>query len=85
MGTTPSKAFEVIDWSPNRNFSKEHRINEWYDQEPKNAEYYSGERFFKVSRNLYPDYTKGWLYGYNEDTSYWHRVLTCDEDGCYEN
>jgi len=71
MGISISK-YEVLDWSVNRNFSKEHNISEWYDVEPKNSEYYDGTRFFKVSRSLYPSYTRGWIYGYqSENADYW--------------
>lgn len=30
----------------------------------KNYDYYTGLRFTKVSRALYPSYTRGYLYGY---------------------
>ncbi len=30
----------------------------------KNYDYYTGLRMFKVSRALYPAYTRGYLYGY---------------------
>lgn len=75
MGNNPSR-FEVIDWAVNRNYSKDHHISEWEDLEPKNAEYYDGTRFFKISRNLYPSYTRGWLYGYYpEDAEYWKNMF----------
>lgn len=66
MGTTPSR-FMVLDWSVERQFSQEHNISEWEEFEPKNTEYYEGTRFFKVSKSLYPQYTRGWLYGYYEN------------------
>ena len=74
MGAGLSR-WEVIDWSVNRNVSQEHRISAWQELEPKNAEYYDGTRFFKVSRGLYPSYTKGFIYGYNHDTDYWYDTL----------
>lgn len=85
MGSSASQPWQVLDWSPERNYSREHRISEWNELEPKNAEYYDGQRFFTVSRNLYPDYSRGWIYGYDQDPDYWHRVLTADEDGNYED
>lgn len=41
---------------------------------PKNSEYYSGKRFVKVPRFLYPQYTRGFLYGYTIDPNYWANV-----------
>ena len=79
MGHGISK-WSVIDWSVNRNVSQEHRISAWQEMEPKNAEYYDGTRFFKVSRGLYPSYQKGWLYGYNQDTDYWYDTLIVPVD-----
>ena len=67
--------WSVIDWSVNRVQSAEHRISAWEELPVKNAEYYDGTRFFKVSRNLYPSYTKGWLYGYKYDNDYWYETL----------
>ena len=74
MGISNSK-YEIMDWSVNRNHSVEHNISEWYDLEPKNSEYYDGTRFFKVSRSLYPSYTRGYIYGYNEDADYWKNLF----------
>jgi len=35
---------------------------------PKNIEYYSGQRYFKISRKLYTnDYTRGYIYGYYDN------------------
>ena len=79
MGNTKSK-YEVIDWSVNRNYSKEHHISEWEDLEPKNSEYYDGTRFFKVSRNLYPSYTRGWIYGYTENAEYYKDLLYIENE-----
>ncbi len=79
MGQVGSRPFEVIDWSPERNFSQEHNISEWHELEPKNAGYYDGTRFFVVSRELYPSYTRGWIYGYNQDPDYWYETLLSEE------
>ena len=49
----------------NRNFSEEHKISAWVGMPPKNAEYYSGDRFFKIGKDKYRCYEKGWIYGHN--------------------
>ena len=74
MGNSPNR-FEVVDWAVNRQFSKEHNISAWQELEPKNWEYYTGERFTHISRSHYPSYTKGWIYGYNEDADYWKDLM----------
>ena len=73
MGSAASStSYDLHDWSHERNVSVEHRISEWTNLGTKNLSYYDGERFFKVSRSLYPSYTKGWIYGYyDEDSDYW--------------
>ena len=71
MGASQSR-FEVLDCAENRNLSIEHKISEWTVFPPKNSEYYDGTRFFKVPRHLYPQYTKGIFYGYNESID-WHK------------
>lgn len=74
MGTYQSK-YEVIDWTPNRNISGEHRINEWHELPLKNSEYYDGTRFCKIPRHLYPSYSKGLIWGYYaEDADYWKDI-----------
>ncbi len=40
----------------------------------KNKDYYSGDRFFKVSRGLYPNYNDGYLWGRYEDKTYWFNL-----------
>ena len=80
MGNTSCK-YEVLDYSVNRNYSKEHHISEWEEIPVKNSEYYDGTRFFKVSRSLYPSYTKGWIYGYYpEDAKYWKDLLYIENE-----
>ena len=49
-----------------RNFSREHNISMWEQTAPKNSEYYDGSRFFKVGKDKYSRYTRGYLYGWNE-------------------
>jgi len=66
------------DFAAVRNESKEHKITEWDTNPPKNLNYYNGQRFFKVSRDLYPQYKKGWLYplfGYSIDPDYYKNIL----------
>lgn len=52
-------------------YNKDFEMSAWNTYAPKNKKYYSGERFFKVSRNLYPQYTRGYIYGYYEDVNYY--------------
>ncbi len=75
MGQAVSQ-YEVIDYSENRQFSKEHNINEWHTIPPKNSKYYDGTRFFKVPRHLYPQYTRGFMYGYYESIDYYKKYIT---------
>jgi len=79
MGNNKSR-FEVIDYAEKRNYSKKYNISEWETIEPKNSEYYDGTRFFKVSRSLYPSYTKGWIYGYDEDADYWKDLFYIENE-----
>jgi len=74
MGTTSSKPV-LEGWRENRNQSQEMGITEWDAVKPKNYEYYSGERFVRIPRHLYPQYTKGYLYGYTEDPNYWKALI----------
>ena len=48
--------------------------NAWKQYPPKNEEYYKGKRFFKISRGLYPQFTKGWLYGRYENEDYYKKL-----------
>ena len=46
-------------------YSKKYKTSHWDVLEDKNYEYWFGEgRFTKISRRLYKEYTKGWVYGY---------------------
>ena len=49
------------------------------NQDLKNKEYYTGERYFKVSRKHYADYTPGYFYGYYQDLEYYDK-LSLQED-----
>jgi len=50
------------------------KLSAWDTYLPKNKKYYSGDRFFKVSRKHYPQYERGYIYGYYEDVNY-YKVL----------
>jgi hypothetical protein len=73
MGATESH--EVLDWSVNRNRSVEHSINEWDETGVKNADYYLNKRFCKIPRHLYPQFQKGYLFGYYEDCQYFKDLI----------
>ena len=47
------------------------KLSAWDYHNPKNFDYYTGERFFKISRRFYPQYTRGYIYGYYEDDNYY--------------
>ena len=47
-------------------FSSTHHLSSWEQHENKNIEYYKGNRNFKISRRHYPQYTRGYIYGYYE-------------------
>jgi len=68
---------KLIEYSLNRNLSSIHTLTEWDNVGEKNFRYYTGQRFFRVSRRHYPQYTRGWIYGYYEDKDYG----ICDENG----
>ena len=40
------------------------KLSPWFGYNAKNFDYYNGNRFFKISRKHYPEYTRGYLYGY---------------------
>jgi len=65
----------------NRNFSSAHNISAWEGTEPKNADYYNGDRSFVVGKDMYRCYTKGWLWGHidNEECEP-HPSDTTDEE-----
>ncbi len=75
MGTSQSREGELLDWSVNRNYSEQHRINEWDECGVKNADYYLGKRFCKIPRHLYPQFQKGILFGYYEDIEYFKGLI----------
>ncbi len=79
MGQARSQLL-LEDFAAVRNESKQHRITEWDTNPPKNLNYYSGQRFFKISRELYPQYTRGWLYGYTIDPNYYKNILYSEDE-----
>jgi len=74
MGTPSSKPV-LEGWHQNRNQSKELGITEWDAMKPKNFEYYANQRFCRIPRHLYPQYQKGYIYGYYEDAGYWKALI----------
>jgi len=46
------------------------------NDEQKNARYYDGTRFFRVPRHMYPQYTRGYFYGYYESVEYYKNYIT---------
>lgn len=82
MGSNPSLP-SVTEVGYNRNFSVQHGVSEWTKFEPKNSDYYSGVRSFKVSRSLYPHYKRGWMWGYYVDYSWkdYGKVDVCTDCG----
>lgn len=55
----------------NFEFNEKLKLSAWDKYPSKNAEYYQGDRFFKISRKHYPQYTRGYIYGYYEDENYY--------------
>ncbi len=41
-------------------------VEEFSENANKNIEYYDGTRFFKTPNSLYPNFTRGWFYGWYE-------------------
>lgn len=74
MGQVRSQLY-LEDFAAVRNESKQHKITEWDTNPPKNLNYYNGQRFFKVSRDLYPQYKRGWIFGYTIDPDYYKNIL----------
>ena len=50
-------------------YNKDLQMSCWESYNAKNYKYYTGERFFKISRKNYRDYQRGYVYGfyYNGD------------------
>ena len=47
----------------------------WSYEKPKNFDFYfTNKRCIKISRKLYPQYKRGYLYGYWEDLDYWDKL-----------
>ena len=50
-------------------YNKDLKLSCWESYNSKNFAYYSGDRFFKISRKNYREYSRGYIYGfyYNGD------------------
>jgi hypothetical protein len=66
MGQVQSKKRQILEFSKQKELSASLNIGHWDDvyDKPKSIEYYNGERCTKISRSLYRDYSRGYLYGY---------------------
>ena len=83
MGAYQSKLVE--DFQPNQNESFEYNIHTWMKTKPKNVQYYTGERFFKISRSLYPnEFQRGLIYGYSYLPQY-HYTNYIEDDNSEDN
>ena len=69
MGETQSRILEPTFHQ--LDYNGKLKISAWDTYKAKNAEYYTGERYFQVSRSLYPQYTRGYIFGYWEDENYY--------------
>lgn len=75
--------YELEDWMCEPiGYSRQHKTSSWdYPEKPKNFEYWFGkDRFTYISREYYPDYSKGYLYGRYKDESYYSFVILDEED-----
>ena len=81
MGNAHS-LLEAHEGAMHRNFSQEHDISAWERTPAKNADYYNGNRFFKVDESMYRCYQPGWVYGYYEKAE--PLSALCDKDALKE-
>ena len=81
MGTTQSFLDETSFYR--MDYNEELKISGWDTYPSKNIDYYKGERYFKVSRSLYPQYTRGYLYGYYEDENYYKPLESLEEERAF--
>jgi len=56
-------------------YNKSLELSAWYGYNAKNFDYYNGNRFCKISRKHYPEYTRGYLFGY-----WYNPIETIEED-----
>lgn len=55
----------ITRYEPDNILSGIQTFTEWDDISGKNFKYYSGERFFKISRRYYTnDFQRGYIFGY---------------------
>jgi len=45
-------------------YNSQLKLSAWSGHNAKNFDYYNGNRFCKISRRHYPEYTRGILFGY---------------------
>lgn len=45
-------------------YNSQLKLSAWSGHNSKNFDYYNGNRFCKISRRHYPEYTRGYIYGY---------------------
>lgn len=52
----------------------------WSYEKPKNFDYFfTNKRCFRISRKHYPEYTRGYFYGYYQDLDYWDKESDKEE------
>jgi hypothetical protein len=66
MGSWFSKEDLILEESSSQRLPYDRllKMSEWDYVPAKNFDYYAGKRFTKISRRFYPEYTRGYLYGY---------------------
>ena len=69
MGGTNSQIAPLLEYSPVRQLSTEHHINEWDDLGTKNYAYYAGQRFTVIPSAYYTTHTRGYIWGWYVDKS----------------
>ena len=74
MGETLSKTKLEDFQSHEMDFNQKLKISAWDTHPPKNFDYYMGDRFTKISRRHYPEYIRGYLWGYYYDPDYEDRI-----------
>ena len=45
-------------------YNNDLKLSAWFGYNAKNFDYYNGNRFCKISRRHYPEYTRGVVWGY---------------------
>lgn len=60
-------------------YNSQLKLSAWSGHNSKNFDYYNGNRFCKISRRHYPEYTRGYIYGY------WYSPMEIIEEEDSEN